>query len=96
MMRVYGSWQSPKPWLAVLNAFSTLSCILLKLKRRWEHLEQFEMAPVTVRVCKLSSTLILVSDWSFGLDFIFDFYHMPFRSKVLKNLRILVHNFLFG
>jgi hypothetical protein len=42
------------------NAFSTLSCILLTLKRRWKLLEQLETASDTVRVCKLSSTLIVV------------------------------------
>ena len=29
-MRVHESWQSRDPWLAVLNAFPTLSCILFK------------------------------------------------------------------
>jgi hypothetical protein len=51
----------PRSWLAVLNAFPTLSCILLKLKHSWNIHQTFILltwSPVTMCGCQFSSALI--------------------------------------
>jgi hypothetical protein len=47
-----------RTWLAVLNAFPTLSCILFKFKHSWNIHQTFifvnlelQMSPVTMRDC---------------------------------------------
>jgi hypothetical protein len=49
-------YESCRPWLAVLNAFPTLSCILFKLKHSWNTHQTFILLILTGKSRQLSSS----------------------------------------